>query len=172
MNKLVSSLLGFALLLCWGCHSVPAPPGFVGGGTGTAGRIELPTTLSKAAQYALLCCYIDQEGDNAARWAAASLAVAQNARLRLQEELLAEQTLPLREKYSDALTVGADGNLVWRDGALANRTDWETLATMFAEVEGFLLTQQALPVPVSAATSQTRHGQMQASMTRSPSTSV
>ncbi|MBR4125542.1 MAG: hypothetical protein IKR13_05015, partial [Victivallales bacterium] len=146
--RLLSILVATALLLCWGCHSVPAPPGFVGGGTGTAGRIELPTTLSKAAQYALLCCYIDQEGENAARWAAASLAVAQNARQRLQEELLAEQARPLREKYSEALTVGPDGTLTWRAGALANRTDWETMAAMFAEVETFLQQQRALKVPV------------------------
>ena len=146
--RLLSILVATALLLCWGCHSVPAPPGFVSGGTGTAGRIELPTTLSKAAQYALLCCYIDQEGENAARWAAASLAVAQNARQRLQEELLAEQARPLREKYSEALTVGQDGTLTWRAGALANRTDWETMAAMFAEVETFLQQQRALKVPV------------------------
>ena len=144
--RFLSILVAVALLLCWGCHSVPAPPGFVGGGTGTAGRIELPSTLSKEAQYALLVCYIDQDGEDAARWAAASLAVAQNARQRLQEELLAEQARPLREKYLDALEVGADGSLNWRKGTLANRTDWESLAAMFTEVETFLRQQRALRV--------------------------
>ena len=146
--RFLSILVAVALLLCWGCHSVPAPPGFVGGGTGTAGRIELPSTLSKEAQYALLVCYIDQDGEDAARWAAASLAVAQNARQRLQEELLAEQARPLREKYSDALEVGVDGSLNWRKGTLANRSDWEPLAAMFTEVETFLRQQRALRVPV------------------------
>jgi len=126
-----------ALLFCGGCHSVPAPPGFVGGGPGTAGSIELPPELSRPAQFALLSCYIDQEGAEAARWAAASLAVAQNARQRLKEELLAEQTRPLREKYAETLAVGEDGTLSWRPGALSSRTDWDALEAMFAEVEGF-----------------------------------
>ena len=136
-----------ALLFCGGCHSVPAPPGFVGGGPGTAGSIELPPELSRPAQFALLSCYIDQEGAEAARWAAASLAVAQNARQRLKEELLAEQTRPLREKYAETLAVGEDGTLSWRPGALSSRTDWDALEAMFAEVEGFVRSRQSLPVP-------------------------
>ena len=137
-----------ALLFCGGCHSVPAPPGFVGGGPGTAGSIELPPELSRPAQFALLSCYIDQEGAEAARWAAASLAVSQNARQRLKEELLAEQARPLREKYAETLAVGEDGTLSWRPGALSSRTDWDALEELFAQVEAFLRTQQSLTVPV------------------------
>lgn len=138
-----------SLLILWGCHSVPAPPGFVSGEVGTAGRIDFPSELSTASQYALLVCYIDQEGEDAARWAAATLAVARNARQRLLEELRVAQAKPLREKYSDVFDIDGAGRVVWKENALASRTDWDELDAMFAEVEEFLTSKRAVVVPVT-----------------------
>ncbi|MBR6471766.1 MAG: hypothetical protein IKS83_08210 [Victivallales bacterium] len=149
MKSKLLNLLLLSLLILWGCHSVPAPPGFVSGEVGTAGRIDFPSELSTAAQYALLVCYIDQEGEDAARWAAATLAVAKNARQRLLEELRVAQAKPLREKYSEVFDIDGAGRVVWKENALAGRTDWDALDTMFAEVEEFLTSKRAVVVPTA-----------------------
>ncbi|MBQ4481385.1 MAG: hypothetical protein II943_12200 [Victivallales bacterium] len=137
------------LLVLYGCHSVSPPPGFVSGETGTAGRVEFPPELSKAAQYSLLVCYVDQEGEDAARWAAATLAVAKNARQRLLEELRVEQAKALHEKYSTVFDIDATGCIVWKENGLASRADWDELETMFADVEEFLTSKRAVVVPVA-----------------------
>ena len=102
------------ILLCVmgaGCRSVPAPTGFIAAGSAAGGRIEFPGEISREARYAMLCWYVDEQGEAAHKYAPASLAVALNARMDLRNSFLAEAAAPLIAEYPQYISLNRAGRL-------------------------------------------------------------
>ena len=146
-------LLALFCLAFAGCQSVPPPPGYIAAGSGTAaGRIEFPRDLSTEARYALLRWYLDGQGEVVDRWAAPSLAVAQNASVSLARTLRLERYAVLQHKYPIFIDLReSDGTMGFNAKALADRRDWERLEVMLAEIRQVLSESQWMDVPTEAA---------------------
>ncbi len=143
-------------LLCLGfvgCQSVPAPPGYIAAGAGTAaGRIEFPRDLSSEARYALLRWYVEGQGEIVDRWAAPSLAVAQNVMGALARGLRLERYAVLQHKYPIFIDLReSDGTMSFNAKALADRRDWERMEVMLAEIRQVLSESQWMEVPAEEA---------------------
>ena len=135
------------------CQSVPAPPGYIAAGSGTAaGRIEFPRDLSMEARYALLRWYVEGQGEVVDRWAAPSLAVAQNTMGALARSLRLERYAVLQHKYPIFIDLReSDGTMGFNAKALADRRDWERMEVMLAEIRQVLSESQWMDVPAEEA---------------------
>ncbi|MBO7741416.1 MAG: hypothetical protein J6S21_02575 [Victivallales bacterium] len=149
------------ILLCVmgaGCRSVPAPPGFIAAGSAAGGRIEFPGEISREARYAMLCWYVDEQGEAAHKYAPASLAVALNARMDLRNSFLAEAAAPLIAEYPQYISLNRAGRLEVDARALSGGVECGAAIEILERVRRLLNATGRLAVPVEECAAFLRAG--------------
>ncbi|MCQ2396378.1 MAG: hypothetical protein MJ106_01620 [Lentisphaeria bacterium] len=148
-HSILLPICALCVAVLMSCRSLTPPPGFVSQGSGTAGRIEFPSSVSLEAQYGLLSWYVDRYGENARRQAGGAYGVALNARSERGALLCGIASQGLVSRYPEFAYVPPTGGVAFLYESLGGREDFEAMSSMLKDCSETLLSPKTVPLPVN-----------------------